>query len=228
MKTQVDLVTSSDVLGATLAKHPELAALDALRGSTNPESTIRRLVQVEIRPDTDLITVAMSSGDPRESTLVVTGVVDAYLSAAKHWESNYSQQYIKRLQEEGRKLKAEIIKSLEIQSTRTGPETLDITFAKAEVERDKKLYMSIQDQIKQVQFDDAGPARVDMANHRIRVDPTTPNWKTPLMVAFPFADLGLLFTWFFLLEWRRAAAEGRWVEHAEPGGSAGGVEPPAS
>jgi hypothetical protein len=107
-RTQVDLVTSSDVLGDTLTRHPELAALPLLRGSEDPESDIRRLLRVQIRPDTNLITVGASSENKNEAVIIVDAVVEAYLKAANNWSSSESNDQIERLNEEARKLKIEI------------------------------------------------------------------------------------------------------------------------
>jgi polysaccharide biosynthesis transport protein len=107
-KTQVDLVTSPDVLGDTLTRHPELAALPLLRGSDDPEAEIRRMLKVQIRPDTNLITVSLSSEDKTEAVAIVDAVVEAYLKAANNWATTESQEQIARLEEEARKLKVEI------------------------------------------------------------------------------------------------------------------------
>lgn len=107
-KTQVELVTSSDVLGDTLAKHPELGALEALRGLSDPEAEVRRLLHVQIRPDTNLINVAMTSENREEAKQIVDAVVEAYLKAANTWANDESHQQIKRLQDEEQRLKNQI------------------------------------------------------------------------------------------------------------------------
>jgi polysaccharide biosynthesis transport protein len=107
-KTQVDLVTSPDVLGDTLARHPEIAALPLLHGSDDPEAEIRRLLRVAIRPDTNLITVSLSSEDKDEAVAIVDAVVEAYLLAANDWVAQETKEQITRLNEEARKIKVEI------------------------------------------------------------------------------------------------------------------------
>ena len=107
-KTQVDLVTSPDVLSDTLARNPGLAALPLLRGTNDPEAELRRQLRVQIRPDTNLIMVSLSSEDKREAGLIVDAVVESYLMAAKNWASDESMQQIARLKEEERKLEVEI------------------------------------------------------------------------------------------------------------------------
>ena len=107
-KTQVDLVTSPDVLSDTLARNPGLVALPLLRGTNDPEAELRRQLRVQIRPDTNLIMVSLSSEDKREAGLIVDAVVESYLMAAKNWASDESMQQIARLKEEERKLEVEI------------------------------------------------------------------------------------------------------------------------
>jgi capsular exopolysaccharide synthesis family protein len=107
-RTQVELVTSSDVLGSTLAAHPELAALPSMKGVEDPEAEIRRILHVKIVPDTNLITVSMSSEDREEAKEIVDAVVTAYLTAAQGWSNDESQDQIKRLTEENRKLQTAI------------------------------------------------------------------------------------------------------------------------
>jgi capsular exopolysaccharide synthesis family protein len=106
-KTQVELVTSPDVLGVALSKHPELAALESLRGASDPEAEIRRLLQVQIRPDTNLITVSMASEDRNEAVSIVDAVVAAYLAANQNWSGQETTIQIKRLKEETQKLETE-------------------------------------------------------------------------------------------------------------------------
>jgi capsular exopolysaccharide synthesis family protein len=103
-KTQVELVTSPDVLGVALSKHPELAVHESLRGSSDPEAEIRRLLQVQIRPDTNLITVSMVSEDKQEAVEIVDAVVEAYLAAAHGWSGQESRIQTQRLKEEAQKL----------------------------------------------------------------------------------------------------------------------------
>jgi capsular exopolysaccharide synthesis family protein len=106
-KTQVELVTSPDVLGVALSKHPELAALESLRGVNDPEAEIRRLLLVQIRPDTNLITVSMASEDKTEAVSIVDAVVAAYLAANQNWAGEETRIQIKRLLEESRRLDIE-------------------------------------------------------------------------------------------------------------------------
>ena len=63
-KTQVQLVTSTDVLSNTMAKHPELANWPMLRGD-DPDAAIRDKLRVAIVLDTNLIEVALSSRSAR-------------------------------------------------------------------------------------------------------------------------------------------------------------------
>jgi polysaccharide biosynthesis transport protein len=107
-KTQVELVTSPDVLADTLVTHPDLAALNVFQGSPDPEAEIRRLLQVEIRKDTNLIAVSMTAEDRKEAVLVVEKVVEAYLKIANRWSAEESQTHITRLQKEANKLNNEI------------------------------------------------------------------------------------------------------------------------
>jgi succinoglycan biosynthesis transport protein ExoP len=103
-KTQVELVTSPDVLGNTLAKHPDLTKQPILRGSDDPEAEIRKALSVTVKVDTSLITVAMSSEDPAEAKAIVEAVAESYLAEANNWASEESRAQVERLKKEVEKL----------------------------------------------------------------------------------------------------------------------------
>jgi polysaccharide biosynthesis transport protein len=107
-KTQVDLVTSSDVLADTLATHPDLTKLPLLQESEDPEADIRKALRVQIRPETSLITVSLSSEDRKEAVDIVDDVVEAYLKSARNWADDESREQIKRLKDERDKIKKDI------------------------------------------------------------------------------------------------------------------------
>ena len=102
MKTQVELVTSPDVLKAALAKHADLMGLPRLAGAEDPEATIRGALNVQIRQDTNLFTVSMPSPDPAEARRIVDAVVDSYLDETNRWAIEQAEGQINRLREEAR------------------------------------------------------------------------------------------------------------------------------
>jgi succinoglycan biosynthesis transport protein ExoP len=103
-KTQVELVTSPDVLSNALARHPELAKLSIMEGTEDPESEIRKVLVVQIRPETNLIMVSMASENKEEAKAIVEAVTESYLAAANTWASEESQKQIQRLKAEREKL----------------------------------------------------------------------------------------------------------------------------
>lgn len=108
MKTQVELVTSPDVLKTALAKHKDLMGLPRLAGAEDPEAAIRAALNVQIRQDTNLFTVSMSSPDGAEARQVVDAVVAAYLDETNHWAIQQSENQLKQLREEALKKEDEI------------------------------------------------------------------------------------------------------------------------
>ncbi|CAN5913702.1 N/A [soil metagenome] len=82
METQVRLITTHDVLGAAL-KDETVANLPRMRQALDPISELRSELRTTIIPNSNLITVAMSSTDPWEAAKIINAVVDEYLRATK-------------------------------------------------------------------------------------------------------------------------------------------------
>ncbi len=98
METQVQLVTSPDVLGAAL--HDEdVAALARIRESLDPKAELRDLIQVSIPPKSQLILVSMSSQAPGEGPTIVNAVVESYLEKASTWVDIETRQQTERYRE---------------------------------------------------------------------------------------------------------------------------------
>jgi capsular polysaccharide biosynthesis protein len=108
LSTQAELVTSSDVLAAALVKHPEMVTLPSLKGVEDPEAELRRLLNVQIRPNTNLITVSVPSENSIEAKQIVDNVVDSYLAAAHTWADHESRDQIVRLTRETQRLENDI------------------------------------------------------------------------------------------------------------------------
>ena len=107
METQVQLITSPDVLDAA-AHHEKVAELPRIRSSADPELELRKLLRVAIPPKTHLILVSMSSESRDEAAIIVNAVVEAYLKAASTWVDTDTRQEIKQLTELKKKFKAEV------------------------------------------------------------------------------------------------------------------------
>jgi hypothetical protein len=100
---------------------------------------------------------------------------------------------------------AEDLRTLELENTEPGGESLEALFAMAELDQDERLLMEIQGQIRQFEFDFCGPSMVERANHRVRVDPG-PNkqMSAQKITALALSPLGaLLLVWplFLAMQW---------------------------
>jgi succinoglycan biosynthesis transport protein ExoP len=98
METQVQLITSPDVLSAA-AKDPKVADLDRIRLARDAEAEMREAVRVQIMPRTTLINVFMSSQSPDEAARIVNAVVEAYDKTARSWTDSRAQDQIRELQQ---------------------------------------------------------------------------------------------------------------------------------
>ena len=107
METQVQLITSPDVLGAA-AKDPKVADLDRIRLARDAEAELRQAVRVQIMPRTTLINVFMSSPSPQEAARIVNAVVEAYDKTARSWTDSRAQDQIRELQQLKAAIAAEV------------------------------------------------------------------------------------------------------------------------
>ena len=107
METQVQLITSSNVLGAA-ATGPAAAGMPTVRASEDPEAELRRKVQVKILPKSYLIEVATAFHSATEAAAVVNGVVDSYLAADVEWSDGMTKNQIKNLETYRSSLQAQV------------------------------------------------------------------------------------------------------------------------
>jgi hypothetical protein len=89
------------------------------------------------------------------------------------------------------------LKNLEIENKRSGSDALEVVLAKAELDRDEKLSMSIQDQIKQLEYDANSPGLVSRANRQTLVEKSV-HRPLGLMAVMPLVALALVFPCFLL------------------------------
>src|SRR5581483_5929944 len=71
----------------------------------------------------------------------------------------------------------------------------------ADIEKDDKLLLTIQNQISQLEFEAKGPARVSRANARTQINPST-NKRTKVMAAVPVGMFAMVLALFVLVEIR--------------------------
>ncbi|HEV3165625.1 MAG TPA: hypothetical protein VGZ22_16480, partial [Isosphaeraceae bacterium] len=64
----------------------------------------------------------------------------------------------------------EALQRMEIDNKTASGDTLEVQFAQAELDSDKRLMLSIQNLVNQIEYDTKGPARVDRANVRTSVE----------------------------------------------------------
>lgn len=103
LETQVQLITSPNVLGAALVE-PRTAALKLVREAGDAEGEVRSRLLVTLQPRSYLIKVAMTSGSAIEASTVVNSVVEAYLKAAAEWSDGMTRNQIKNLEAYQREL----------------------------------------------------------------------------------------------------------------------------
>lgn len=126
METQVQLVTSPDVLGQVV-QNKKLAGLPVLATAREPETAVRDAVRVAIPRGTNLILITMSSTRADEAARIVGAVTDAYLKSMKGWTDVDTRQQEARLREYKEKFAKEQtrlrdrLKVLALQGTQADP-----------------------------------------------------------------------------------------------------------
>ena len=98
METQVQLITSPDVLSAA-AKDPKVGSLPRIRLAPDAELELRRALRVQIIPRTTLINVYMSSPSPEEAARIINAVVEAYDRTARLWTDGRAEDQIREFQQ---------------------------------------------------------------------------------------------------------------------------------
>ena len=79
LATQCQLIQSTAILSLA-AERPEMADVHMLRGAENPIGVLKRGVAATISKTGDLINISMESTDPRDASIVVNQVVQAYIA----------------------------------------------------------------------------------------------------------------------------------------------------
>jgi capsular exopolysaccharide synthesis family protein len=106
LETQVQLITSPDVLGTAILDE-KVAALPRVAQSLDPEAELRSVVRVGIQPKTQLILVSMASESPNEAATIVGAVVESYLKTSERWTDHEAREQIKRLTEMKKKVETD-------------------------------------------------------------------------------------------------------------------------
>ena len=100
LETQVQLITSPDVLGRALEDPKyELGRLPRYRTSLDASDELRKNLRVTIIPKTTLIQIAVTSESPRESADVVNAVLESYRYKSDKWTDEETRVETLRLTE---------------------------------------------------------------------------------------------------------------------------------
>ena len=103
LKTQIQLITSPNVLSAAAAE-PRVAAIPAVRLSPDAEAELARRLDVKLVPESYLIRISKTSPSPADSATVVNAVVNAYMAATAEWTDGMTRSQIKTLENYQREL----------------------------------------------------------------------------------------------------------------------------
>lgn len=109
LETQVQLVTSTNVLSAVAAR-PEIAAQPTIRKAVDAEAALRKILQVQIIPKTQLIRISASLPSPTEAAEIVNAVVEVFLETDAEWAANMTRQQIGNLKSYRQKLETTVTK----------------------------------------------------------------------------------------------------------------------
>ncbi len=100
LRTQVNLVTSDQVLGRAVASQ-SVAGLPMIRNSEDPNADLRERIVVEIEPGTYIVKIALQSPDANEAAAIVNAVADSYLDEnlryAQSWDAALKASLSKQL-----------------------------------------------------------------------------------------------------------------------------------
>lgn len=107
LQTQVQLITSPSVL-TTVMHDPKVAGLSSIRNAQDVEQELREMIEVEIRPRSYLIEIAVESSVPAEAATIVDTVVAAFLEMDAVWSEGKTKKQIDSLQDYLAKLQTEI------------------------------------------------------------------------------------------------------------------------
>jgi succinoglycan biosynthesis transport protein ExoP len=107
LQTQVQLITSPNVLLAALSQR-EVASTTIVREADDPESELRKRLQVGIVPGSYLVRVAMTTPHPDQASKIVNAVVEQYLVVAQTWSSEKNKSHISNLEQYHKDLKDKV------------------------------------------------------------------------------------------------------------------------
>ena len=97
METQVQLIKSSNVLAAAVAKM-DIPSLPSLAGAIDVEGELRRLIEVQQVPGSYLLQVQFTSELPKECADIVNEVVRSYLNSSADWTDAATKGQISNLE----------------------------------------------------------------------------------------------------------------------------------
>ena len=97
LKTQVELITSPNVLSAA-ATSPKAAKLPLISSAGDVVQELRKMMTVQIVPETYLIEVSISSRSASEAATLVNAVVDAFMASSIEWSDGMTRSQIKNLE----------------------------------------------------------------------------------------------------------------------------------
>ncbi|MGE5754394.1 MAG: polysaccharide biosynthesis tyrosine autokinase [Planctomycetaceae bacterium] len=98
LQTQVVMITSANVLTA-VALDPDVQRTEIIRkAQRDPKAELRKLLQVQVIPGTNLIQVSMGGPSPTEASTIVNKVVDIYLKTQAEWSENVTRTQIEKLE----------------------------------------------------------------------------------------------------------------------------------
>ena len=107
LKTQVGLITSARVLEQAIAS-PLVVDLPTIRKSVDPRTDLLEILKVTIVDNTDLIRIALELPNSEEAVLIVTAVVESYLTQNKEYSRSANRDLTESLKEQARKIASDI------------------------------------------------------------------------------------------------------------------------
>jgi polysaccharide biosynthesis transport protein len=107
MSTQVQLITSPNVLLATAADS-EVKTLPTIRAAKDAETTLRQMIKVVVPNQSYLIEVSATSEERNEPAVIVNSVMKNYMLSDKEWANGQTSPLIESLEKYRDQLQVEI------------------------------------------------------------------------------------------------------------------------
>jgi uncharacterized protein involved in exopolysaccharide biosynthesis len=107
LQTQVKLITTDKVLNAAIA-NSLVVNLPTIKTSQDPKIDLRKTLEVEIVPETNLIRVALELPNPDEAVTIVKSVVQSYLAENNDYSRGANRELTENLSLQLGKIKTEI------------------------------------------------------------------------------------------------------------------------